>query len=68
MLFSSRFSLVATVTKHDVAGTVIAVIAVALLVGAGTKLASKAVKGVLTLALLGLLAAVVAVLLFTRAM
>jgi hypothetical protein len=62
----SRFSLIATVSKHDVAGIVIAVVAVALLGGAAVKLATKAVRGILTLLLLGVLAAVVAVLLFTR--
>jgi hypothetical protein len=64
---SSPSSLLANITKHDLAGIVLAVVAVALLVGAGTKLATKAVKGVLALLLLGVLAAVVAVLLFTRA-
>ncbi len=64
---SSPSGLIATITKHDLAGIVIAVVAVALLAGAGTKLATKAVKGVLALLLLGVLAAVVAVLLFTRA-
>jgi drug/metabolite transporter (DMT)-like permease len=63
----SRFSLIATVSKHDVAGIVIAVVAVALLAGAGMKFATKAVKGVLALLVLGVLAAVVAVLLLTRA-
>jgi hypothetical protein len=63
----SPSSPLASITKHDLAGIVIAVVAVALLVGAGTKLATKAVKGVLALLVLGVLAAVVAVLLFTRA-
>ena len=67
MYFSSRSSLIASLTKHDVAGIVIAVVAVALLGGAAVKLATKAVKGVLALMVLGVLAAVVAVLLFTRA-
>ncbi len=67
MHFSSRSSLVAALTKHDLAGIVIAAVAIALLVGAGTKLAAKAAKGALTLVLLGVLAAVIAVLLFTRA-
>jgi hypothetical protein len=62
----SRFSLIATVSKHDVAGIVIAVVAVALLGGAAVKLTTKAVRGILTLLVLGVLAAVVAVLLFTR--
>jgi hypothetical protein len=63
----SRLSLLATVSKHDVAGVVIAVVAVALLAGAGTKLVTRAVKGVLALLLLGVVAAIVAVLLLTRA-
>ena len=63
----SRSSLIATINKHDLAGIVAAVVAVALLAGAAVKLATKAVQGVLALALLGVLAAVVAVLLFTRA-
>jgi hypothetical protein len=62
----SRFNLIATVNKHDVAGIVAVVVAVGLLAGAGVKLATKAVQGVLVLALLGVLAAVGAVLLFTR--
>ena len=62
----SRFSLIATVSKHDVAGIVIAVVAVALLGGAAVKLTTKAVRGILTLLVLGVVAAVVAVLLFTR--
>ena len=62
----SRFNLIATVNKHDVAGIVAVVVAVGLLAGAGVKLATKAGQGVLVLALLGVLAAVGAVLLFTR--
>jgi drug/metabolite transporter (DMT)-like permease len=62
-----RFSLIATLTKHDIAGIIIAVVAVALIVTGGAKLATKAVKGVLVLMVLGVLAAVVAVLLLTRA-
>ena len=65
MYFSSRYSLVASITKHDIAGIVLAVVAVALIVAGGAKLATKAVKGVLALLVLGVLAAVVAVLLFT---
>jgi hypothetical protein len=45
MHLSPRFSLIATLTKHDIAGIVIAVVAVALLVAGGAKLATKAVKG-----------------------
>jgi hypothetical protein len=67
MYFSSRSSLIASLTKHDIAGIVIAVVAVALIVAGGAKLATKAVKGVLALMVLGVLAAVVAVLLLTRA-
>ncbi len=63
----SRSTLIASMTKHDLAGTVIVIIAIALLVGAGTQVVAKAAKAALTLVLLGVLAAVVAVLLFTRA-
>ena len=67
MRLSPNFSLVASMTKHDLAGIVLAVVAAALLIGAGTRFAMKAVKGVLALVVVGVLAAVVAVLLFTRA-
>jgi hypothetical protein len=58
-------ALSATVTKHDISGTAAAVIAVVLVVWAGTKIATKVVKAlVLLVVALGL--AVAAVLLFTR--
>lgn len=57
----------ATITKHELAGIVAVVVALAFLVYAGVKLAAKAAKVAMLFTLATVIAGVVAVLLFTRA-
>jgi uncharacterized membrane protein len=59
-------ALLATVSKHDIAGVVAAIVALVLLVFGFARIAAKAAGAVLW-PVLGVLAAVVAVLMFTRA-
>jgi hypothetical protein len=56
----------ASINKHDLAGAVAVVVALALLLYAWVKVAAKAAKLALYFFLVGLAAVVVAVLLFTR--
>ncbi|HTT89877.1 MAG TPA: hypothetical protein VMF65_10015 [Acidimicrobiales bacterium] len=58
--------LLASISKHDIGGIVFVVIAVALIAWGVIKIMAKAAGAVLW-TLLGLLAAIVAILLFTRA-
>jgi hypothetical protein len=59
-------AVLATISKHQVAGIVAVVAAVLLLVFGGFRIASRA-AGAALLPALGVLAAIVAVLMFTRA-
>lgn len=59
-------ALLASISKHEIGGIVFVVIAVALLAWGGIKVATKA-AGAVMWPLLGVLAAIIAVLLFTRA-
>jgi hypothetical protein len=58
--------LLASISKHDIGGIVFVVIAVALIAWGVIKIMAKAAGAVLW-TLLGLLAAIIAILLFTRA-
>jgi hypothetical protein len=58
--------LLASISKHDIGGIVFVVIAVALIAWGVIKIMAKAAGAVLW-TLLGVLAAIVAILLFTRA-
>jgi len=57
----------AAIDKHDLAGVVAVVVALALLVYAWIKVAAKAAKVAMFFSLVAMAAVVVAVLLFTRA-
>jgi len=56
---------IASITKHDIAGIVCAVAAVIILIFGGIRLAAKAAMAMLVL-VIGVAAAVLAVLFFTR--
>ena len=57
--------LLAAITKHDIAGIVVIVAAIAVFAWAGVRLAAKAAQASLLL-VIGVVGVVVAVLLFTR--
>jgi hypothetical protein len=59
-------ALLATISKHTIGGIVFVVIAIALIAWGVVKIAARAAGAVLW-PLLGILAAIIAVLLFTRA-
>ena len=57
--------LLASITKHDIAGIVVIVAAIAVFAWAGVRLAAKAAQASLLLGI-GVIGVVIAVLLFTR--